>query len=118
MARLDGGRREEGRFAGAVLAAGIRVSALLMAAGLLLRAWRPQPWPQGVPHWGAILRSAAGGHGEALALLGIAVLIATPYVRVATLCAAFARGRQWRLLAVSAAVLGLLLAGLLSVQSS
>lgn len=117
MAGPDRSRAEEGRFAGAALAFGIRASAALMAAGLLLHAFRPRPWPPGAPRWGDILLSAAGGHGEALALLGIAALIATPYLRVLSLAAAFARGRQWRLLAVSAAVLGLLLAGLLAPHS-
>jgi hypothetical protein len=117
MARPDAVRQEEGRYAGLALSAGIRFSALLLAAGLFLDAVRPAPWPQGPPHWGSILRSAASGYGEALALLGIAVLIATPYLRVVMLCAAFARGQQWRLLAVSAAVLGLLLAGLLAPHS-
>ncbi len=117
MAGPDRSRLDEGRFAGAALALGIRVSSGLMAAGLLLHAFRPRPWPQGVPDWGAVLHAAASGHGEALALLGIAALIATPYLRVLSLAAAFARGRQWRLLAVSAAVLGLLLAGLLAPHS-
>jgi hypothetical protein len=113
MARLEGLRQEEGRLAGKALAVGIRVSGLLMAAGLLCDTVRPAPWPQGPPHWGCVLRSAAAGHGEAVTLLGIAALIATPYLRVVMLCAAFGRGRQWRMLAVSAAVLALLLAGVL-----
>ena len=94
MPGLEELRRGEGRSAGRALALGVWVSGLLMAAGLVLGALRP------------------GGLGEFVALAGIAALIATPFLRVAMLCAAFARGRQWRLLAVSAVVLGLLLSGI------
>ena len=84
-------RREEGRAASRALRAGVWASGALMAAGA---AW------------------AARGHGESLALLGIAVLVATPFLRVASLAAVFARSRQWRMLAVSLAVLILLVAGI------
>ncbi len=84
-------RREEGRAAGLALRAGVWGSGVLMAAGAL---------------W------AAAGHGESLALWGIAVLVATPFLRVIFLTAVFARSRQWRMLAVSLTVLVLLGAGI------
>ena len=93
MPRPEELRRDEGRAAGLALGLGIRLSAAVLAAGLALDALRP------------------GGGGEHVALAGIAILIATPFLRVAMLCGAFARGRQWRMLAVSASVLALLLAG-------
>ena len=85
--------REEGRFAGAALRVGVWASVAIMAAALVLSVLRP-------------------GRGETLAWLGVAVLVATPLLRVVFLAAAFARGRQWRLLAASVAVLGLLAAGI------
>lgn len=85
--------REEGRFAGAALRAGVAASVAIMVAALVLSALRP-------------------GRGETLAWIGVAILIATPLLRVVFLAAAFARGRQWRLLAASVAVLGMLAAGI------
>jgi len=113
MPRLDGSRGEEGLFASRALAVGIRVSGALLAAGLILHAVRPASLPAGPPDWSLVLRSACAGHGEALTFLGIVTLIATPYLRVLLVAAAFARGRQWRMLAVSLAVLGMLCAGIL-----
>lgn len=90
----EGSRREEGRLASLALRAGVWLSGAAMAAGVLLAAW-----------------SGRAADGEALALLGVAALVATPVLRVLLLAAAFARGRQWRLLAAALAVLGLLGAG-------
>lgn len=88
----DAGRREEGRLAGLALSLGVWVSGLTMAAGV---AW-----------------SAAGGR-EDLAWWGIAALVATPYLRVVFLAAAYARRRDMRMLAIALCVLGLLAAGVL-----
>ncbi len=85
--------REEGRFAGAALRVGVWASVAIMAAALVLSVLRP-------------------GRGETLAWLGVAVLMATPLLRVVFLAAAFARGHQWRLLGASVTVLGLLAAGI------
>ena len=111
--RAEDRRRAEGRIAGRALGAGLWVSGALMVLGLLLASWRPAPAPAGPPDWPRIARAAAGGNGAALTLLGILALIATPYLRVLLLAGAFAKGRQWRMLAVSLAVLSLLLAGIL-----
>lgn len=86
--------REEGRLAGAALRVGVTASVAIMSAALVL----------------SVLRH---GRGETLAWLGVAVLIATPLLRVVFLAAAFARGRQWRLLAASVVVLGMLASGIL-----
>jgi len=94
-----------------ILGGGIRASGAIMAAGLILAALRPAGLPPGPPDWAFILRQAAALNGAALALLGIAALVATPFLRVALVAAAFARGRQWRLLAVALCVLGLLAVG-------
>ena len=89
-------RRGEGRAAGRALRAGVWASGVVMAAGAV---------------W------SARGHGDSLALLGIAILVATPFLRVASLAAVFARSRQWRMLSVSLAVLVLLGAGIVLGRS-
>ncbi|MFA6004413.1 MAG: DUF1634 domain-containing protein [Elusimicrobiota bacterium] len=89
----DARRREEGRLASLALGLGVWASGLAMAAGV---AW-----------------SAAGGQGEAWAWWGIAALVATPYLRVVFLTAAYARRKNWRMLGISLCVLGLLVSGLL-----
>ena len=109
--RAEDRRRQEGRRAGMALRGGLWASGALMAAGLLLAILRPVSLPPGPPDWAFVLRQAAAMNGEALALLGIAALIATPFLRVVFVAAAFARGRQWRLLAAALCVLGLLAAG-------
>ena len=105
------GRAQEGRWASLVLRFGIRVSGAIMAAGLVLASWRPTAVPSGPPDWAWVVHQASAGNGEALALLGVAALVGTPFLRVILMAAAFARGRQWRLLAVAFGVLGLLTVG-------
>ncbi|MDD5656510.1 MAG: DUF1634 domain-containing protein [Elusimicrobia bacterium] len=78
----------ENRAAGLALRWGLRASAAVMAAGVAL--------------------DAAGRDGSGLALLGVALLLATPFARALSLAAVFARGRHWRLFACAAAVLALL----------
>ena len=90
-------RREEGRLASMALRIGVRCSGAVMALAVV---------------W-SVLRPADAEPARSLALVGVAVLVATPFLRVVSLAAAFARGRQWRMLAVSAVVLVLLLAGVL-----
>lgn len=93
--RADELRRYEGRSASAALRLGVRFSGALMAAALAV----------------SVLMPGAADPARTLGLLGVAVLVATPFLRVLFLTAAFARHRQWRMLGVCAAVLVLLLAG-------
>jgi hypothetical protein len=93
--RAEESRREEGRLASLALRIGVRSSGSLMALAV---AW-------------SVLRPADVERARSLALVGVAALVATPFLRVVLLAAAFGRGRQWRMLAVSLAVGGLLLAG-------
>jgi uncharacterized membrane protein len=87
-------RFQENRLAGFVLRWGLRISAAVMAAGLLLN-----------------LRDPA--QGTWLSLVGVGLLVATPFVRVLSLAAVFARGRLWRLFWSSLAVWTLLWAAIL-----
>ncbi len=84
----DSGRDPEGRAIGRTLAAGVYQSGLLIAAGLVL--------------------SALGSGGQSWIKAGIIALIAIPYIRVIQLGAMFARRREWRFTALSAAVLSLM----------
>ena len=60
-----------------------------------------------------LLRSAAGGQGQAIIQLGVVLLIATPIARVALACCAFMRQRDWRYVAITLVVLGVLAYSLL-----
>jgi hypothetical protein len=61
-------------------------------------------WHGGV----GLLRAAVSGQGRAIIQLGVILLIATPVARVAFACGAFARERDWRYVAISLVVLGVL----------
>lgn len=90
--RAERDRLEENRTAGLALRWGLRASGAIMAVG--------------------VARDAFGGDGSGLAWFGVALLLATPFLRVLLLAAAFARGRHWRLFGASAAVLVLLSAAI------
>ncbi len=87
-------RQREGRLASQALRLGMRASAGLMGLAAVLAVLLP-----------------GGGTPQRLALLGVGALVATPFLRVLSVLAAFATERQWRMFGVSAAVLALLLAG-------
>jgi uncharacterized membrane protein len=61
-----------------------------------------------------ILREALAGHGRGLIQLGLVLLIATPVARVAFAVGAFFYERDWKYVAVSVLVLGLLFYSILS----
>lgn len=56
-----------------------------------------------------VLASAAGGHGEGIAMIGLLLLIATPVLRVVVSIVLFARERDGIFVAITATVLALLL---------
>ncbi len=93
---------------GTVLAVGVYGSVLLMLAGAVLAAVSPSPAP--LPRTpGEVLRGVASGHGLALMQLGVALLIATPVLRVLASALSFARERDWTYVIVTTTVLALLL---------
>lgn len=67
-------------------------------------------FPHTIP---AVLRGIGRGHGEAIVMAGLFLLIATPVLRVAGLIIAFAYQRDRVFVAVTSLVLALLLASFL-----
>ena len=64
------------------------------------------PFPHTVP---AVLEDLRRGRGEAVVMLGLFLLIATPVARVASLLLAFVQERDWSFIAITSVVLALLL---------
>jgi uncharacterized membrane protein len=95
------------------LLAGVAVSGVLLAAGLVVALVSGQPRPEGpAPPVAAVLRSAARGDGVGLLDAGLLLLIATPVLRVAVLAVGWGVEGSWRFAAVAVLVLGLLALGL------
>lgn len=88
-----------------VLQAGLAVSFALMAAGLVLAAARDERLAAHVVPPGELASGIASLDSAAFVSLGLMVLIATPFVRVAGSLVAFARLRDRRYALVTAAVL-------------
>lgn len=101
-------RDEASRTASAVLLGGVGCALALIVLGLAAAAWRGEPLPQRAPPAAELLASAAAGRPAGLLSLGLAVLLATPALRVAALTWFFARRREWPMLAASGAVLAVL----------
>ena len=89
----------------AVLLAGVGVSVALMAAGLALGFLDGSGFPHGVAPLSSLWRGLAALEPVAYLSLGVIVLVATPFVRVAGSLIAFARERDVRFVLVTAAVL-------------
>jgi uncharacterized membrane protein len=92
---------------GLVLAVGVYGSVGLMVIGALLAALQPPP-TQALNGPGAILTGLLQGRGLALVQLGIALLIATPVLRVVASVVSFARRRDWAFVLITLTVLTLL----------
>lgn len=94
------------------LAAGVACSLTLMGAGLVAALARG-----GVPDAATPLASlpaaVLAGDPGGLMSLGLIILLATPAARVCVLIWQFARRDEWRFVAVSAVVLGVLVASVL-----
>ena len=88
-----------------VLLVGIAVSVALMAAGLVLGALKGDGIPRGVVPLADLPRALRGLSPAAFLSLGLIVLIATPFVRVAGSLVAFAREGDRRYVVVTALVL-------------
>lgn len=97
-------------------------SAVVLLGGILyLRAHAGEPVSyrtfhseaENLRHVGTVLPGAARGNGSSLIQLGVLLLIATPVARVVVMAVAFLLERDRLYLAISLAVLGILLVGLL-----
>ena len=97
-------------FVSATLRVGVALAALFSLAGALWYFSQTRT----VPAYGSFhaVRVAPALTGIGLLSLGVAILIATPIVRVAILIIVFLRERDWLYTAVSAFVLGVLILGL------
>ena len=91
------------------LRAGLIVSGLLLASGLVSALIRGGPRPEGAPPpLPRVLRGAFRGEGVDLLDLGLLVLIGTPVLRVAVLAVGWGLAGRWRFAAIALAVLALL----------
>jgi len=91
-----------------VLLAGIAVSVALMAAGLILGLLKGGGIPRGVVPLAELPRAAWGLSPAAFLSLGLIVLIATPFVRVAGSLIAFAREGDRRYVVLTGVVLAVM----------
>ena len=91
-----------------VLLAGIGVSVALMAVGLVLVVARAQPLPVSVTPVSALPHDLATLQAAAFLSLGLIVLIATPFVRVAGSVVAFAREGDRRYVLITSVVLAVM----------
>ena len=110
-----------------ILLGGVLISMATVAVGLVLMfAHHPEDLRSakdlqrltvpgaGFPHTPAeVARGIAAGRGQAIVALGLAVLIATPILRVAIAMIGFAIERDWTYAAISGIVLILLAAAFL-----
>ncbi len=95
------------------LLAGVIVSGVLLALGLVTALASGQSRPKGAPSIPGLLRQAVHGEGVGLLYVGLLLLIATPILRVVVLAVGWAVEKQWRFAAVAVVVLTLLGLGLL-----
>jgi uncharacterized membrane protein len=100
-----------------VLRGGVILSAAVVLLGALMFYWRyftdAQPsHPEGTfPHsLSALARGLAAGDPQAVIVLGLLLLLATPVLRVAVSIVAFALERDWRYTAITTLVLLILIA--------
>jgi uncharacterized membrane protein len=92
------------RMVNRVLVTGIAVSVVLMAVGLVLGALSGDGIPSAVVPLGDLFSGLAAFDPAAWLSLGLIVLIATPFVRVAGSIVVFARERDGRYVLVTAIV--------------
>jgi len=96
-----------------VLTAGIVVTVALLVAGLVLSIVKGQGLPARIVPLGDLSSLLADLDPAAYLSLGIVVLIATPFVRVAGTIVAFARQRDRRYVLLTAVVLVVMCASVL-----
>lgn len=102
-----------------VLRGGVLLSAVIIAAGVILFYARSAQSAHGLvdrpyPHTlAAVFSGLAQGDPIAVIALGLLLLLATPVVRVAVSIFAFALERDWRYVTITALVLVILIASFL-----
>ncbi len=92
-----------------VLQTGFRLTAILIAAGLLLALVRREPLPHTLGNPAEILRGVVAGDPGSVIGLGIVSVILTPLVATGVICLTFARRGDRRQAAISGLVLAILL---------
>jgi uncharacterized membrane protein len=98
-----------------VLRGGVLLSAAIIALGTALFFWlaltgHGSAGEGAFPHTlGDTLAGVRAGRPAAIIVLGLLVLLATPLLRVIVSAATFARERDWRYVAITLAVLAILL---------
>ena len=92
------------RMVSRVLIAGITVSVVLMAIGLVLGVLAGEGIPSGVTALGDLVHGLVALDPGAYLSLGLITLIATPFVRVGGSIVAFARERDRRYVVITAIV--------------
>jgi uncharacterized membrane protein len=100
-----------------VLLVGIAISVALMAAGLLLSALHGNGFPTGVVPLAELPGALRSLDAAAYLSLGLIVLVATPFVRVAGSIVAFALEGDRRYVAITAAVLAIMCLSVLLGQA-
>ena len=96
-----------------VLRAGIAVAVAAMVVGLVLSVARGESLPSHVVPLGDLGSGLGSLQPAAYLSLGLLVLIATPFVRVAGSIVAFAREHDRRYVLITAVVLAVMCAGVL-----
>jgi uncharacterized membrane protein len=99
------------------LLVGLALSVVLMAVGVLLGAMNGAGLPRGAVSLGSLRAELLAGSPAAYLSLGLIVLIATPFVRVAGSLVVFARQRDARFVLVTAVVLAVMCASVLLGRS-
>lgn len=104
---------------GRLLRIGVFLSALMTISGaaILLSHNGNRPGRQLIAASGEFSRAAlfhgiAHGNGDAIIMLGLMILFATPLLRVAGMVVAFLWERDWLYTAISSAVLAILIVGI------
>jgi uncharacterized membrane protein len=100
-----------------VLLAGLAVGVGLMLFGLALVPLRGLDLPTSLPSPGAIMDACLRLLPSGYLALGLLVVVATPFVRVAGLIVAFALERDRRYVAIATAVLVLMCVGVVLGQA-
>lgn len=90
------------------LLAGLSLALLAMGAGVVLAVARGLPIEPAATPLPLLAALVAAGDPTAAVSLGIAILLATPALRVAVLLGAYLKRRDWLFAAIAAAVLAIL----------
>ena len=100
--------RDLDRVVSRTLVASLAVGLALLLVGLALALLGRGEIPSGIDGLRAALSSARDLQAEGFCVLGIFVVILTPFVRVAGSVVVFAHERDWRFVAVTLAVLAVM----------